>query len=122
RAQCVVAIRGSLNEAALKAAIAATVRRHEILRTIFCNGRNGPDSADALQLINDHDDFQLETSDLRGLRADELEAAVARLAVAARQKPVDLEHGPALHCHLIALSAREHKLILTLPALCADAR
>ncbi|MEP7338034.1 MAG: amino acid adenylation domain-containing protein, partial [Acidobacteriota bacterium] len=116
RAQCVVAIWGSLDEAYLKAAIAAAVRRHEILRTVF---RGGPEGAEALQLVTDRDDFQFEASDLRGVR--EQEAAVEGLALAARQKPVDLEHGPALDCHLVVLSAREHKLILTLPALCADA-
>ena len=33
----------------------------------------------------------------------------------------DLESGPLLHAALIALSPNEHRLLIRLPALCADA-
>src|SRR5262249_30252416 len=51
----------------------------------------------------------------------EQEAKLAALFQEERQRPFDLAHGPLLRASLLAFSLHRHVMLLSLPALCADA-
>src|SRR6185503_10676979 len=102
RVQCVVNVRGEIDTATLKSAIASVVKRHDILRATFCGTGAGP-----LQVINDNAEFYFDELDSSAPNPEALE--------------FDLEHGPTLHVWFARSCTQEHKLIVALPALCADA-
>ncbi|HVT56893.1 MAG TPA: non-ribosomal peptide synthase/polyketide synthase, partial [Thermoanaerobaculia bacterium] len=118
-------LEGRLEPAALAAALASLVRRHEALRTTFGERegrpyqriepplpRGGPrlgDRTTALPLV-----------DLGALPAVVREAAAAALAVAEARRPFDLGRGPLLRSTLLRLGRREHVLLLTLHHIVSD--
>ncbi|HEX8150716.1 MAG TPA: amino acid adenylation domain-containing protein [Pyrinomonadaceae bacterium] len=115
--QAVVAVSGPLDDARLRAALLRVVERHEILRTNFklWAGMNVP-----LQTISAPAVAWAEPVDLSGADPDEQGAGLRALARQERLAPRDIERGPVLRAGLARLSPSEHRLILTLPALCAD--
>jgi amino acid adenylation domain-containing protein len=118
RARCEVSIEGVVEAEALRAALRSVVLRHEILRTGF----RLPHGADTpLQVISERPDFAFDVYDLRDDSTGRQERRLAELFDDAGRLPFDFEHGPLLHASLVALDARRHALLLTLPALCADA-
>ena len=96
-AQCAVRIDGELNVESLRQAISQVVSQQEILRTTF---KLLPGMTIPVQVISDAAD-------------------VAFVEITDGQ--IDLEQLPLFHCQLIARSANEHVLIVTLPVACADA-
>jgi len=115
RAQCVVAIRGRLSVKTLREALRRVVRRHEILRTTFCYL---PGIKTPVQVINDDAPYAWGVGDLSDARD---ESALEQLCERERETAFDPERGPVLRALLVKGGARR-LLILTLPALCADAR
>ncbi|HEX8459641.1 MAG TPA: amino acid adenylation domain-containing protein, partial [Pyrinomonadaceae bacterium] len=120
RARLTCLLEGLLDDAALKAAVQTVVARHEILRTTF---QHYPGIKVPVQVISEDCSPVWRRLDLCGLdaaaQASELEAE--RLRECAR--PFDLEQGsPLLRATLCALAPDRHLLLLSLPALCADAR
>ncbi|AUX42316.1 uncharacterized protein SOCE26_037460 [Sorangium cellulosum] len=106
---------GSCDEGRLRAAVAAVVARHEILRTVFPSlpGMSAP-----LQRILAEPRFQWECDDLRGRDAAEALAELERGL--SEVEPFDLQRGPLLRCRLARLAGDRAALVITLPALCAD--
>jgi amino acid adenylation domain-containing protein len=110
-----VRLAGQLDPAALAAALAEVVRRHEVLRTTFREEAGepvpvvAPADVDPVAL--------LPVVDLRGpdadRRADEIAAEEAR-------RPFDLAGGPLLRARLLRLAEDEHRLLLTLHHVVAD--
>jgi amino acid adenylation domain-containing protein len=120
-AHVLVELEGELDRAALGAALAALVGRHELLRTAFAP-RPG-ESAPPAQVVSGHPaPVRLALHDLSGLAAADQQRAVEALFSAALAAPCDLARPPLLRATLATLAPpRRHLLLLGLPALLADA-
>src|SRR5689334_2924294 len=113
-AQCAIMITGVLDRETLRNAVQQLGERHEILRTTFHrpHGLGTP-----FQVINEECAPLWRESD-SVTQTEQLEQAFAAQA----RESFDYENGPLMRASLLALSADRHVLLLTLPALCADAR
>ncbi len=112
RVQCVVDVSGSDAEA-VREALRGVVARHEILRTTFARAQGVKLPGQVI-----HDDLeQFWTVDLEAATEDELAALLTGEATA----PVDLARGPILRAAFVRRDPDRDLLVLTLPAVCADA-
>ncbi|MFJ8623308.1 amino acid adenylation domain-containing protein, partial [Kitasatospora sp. NPDC093550] len=100
---------GALDVAALDAALAAVVDRHEVLRTTFAGSGGVP-----LQVVGAPGGFRLSVTDLGALGPAEREREAERLALAEATAPFDLAAGPLVRGSLLRLGPDEHLLLLTL--------
>ena len=107
---------GKLDRAALQRVLDEVVRRHESLRTRF-----GAENGRAFQIIDPPAQTALAVEDLRGLPADEREAAAERIAVAEASKPFDFERGPLFRCRLLLLDEEDSILLIMMSHIVADA-
>ncbi|HYO16637.1 MAG TPA: non-ribosomal peptide synthase/polyketide synthase [Thermoanaerobaculia bacterium] len=117
-----VRLRGTLDVAALRAAVTEIVRRHEALRTTFGERDGSP-----YQVVAPDPACSLPIVDLGGLPPDgegEREAELLRLAVAEARRPFDLAAGPLLRTTLLRLDTGgegpEHVLFLTMHHIVSD--
>ncbi|GEJ57769.1 non-ribosomal peptide synthetase [Anaeromyxobacter diazotrophicus] len=102
-----VRLAGSLAPAALARALAALVRRHEVLRT-----RLAPSGGLPVPVVDEDAEAPLPVEDLSCLEEPAREARLReRLAELARE-PLDLAAGPVLRARLLRLSPEEHVLSL----------
>ena len=115
--QGVVLIEGELHADALRRTLANIVSRHEILRTIFLTlpGVDVP-----VQVIKDESAHNLAEVDLSASPAAEHDALIGRQALAERTADFDFGAGPLARFTLFKLPEGERRLLVTLPALCAD--
>jgi len=109
-AQSILRFDGPLDSARLQAALEQVVARHGILRTAFVRqpGRKTP-----LQVVT-------EKAVLHWRYAEHAESEFARLAAAERETEFELESGAVVRALLVRVTEARHRLVLTLPALCAD--
>jgi len=117
--QCALRLEGELNPEALRNALRMIVSRHEILRTSFHSllGMDVP-----WQVIDEEAGLpDLSEIDLGGCDTAKVETEIERLLDQARQLPFDFKRAPLLRCDLLKLSTDSHVLLVTQPALCADA-
>ncbi|MCM3903131.1 MAG: amino acid adenylation domain-containing protein [Pyrinomonadaceae bacterium] len=117
--QASLVLAGDLQPTLLREAVHAVVTRHEILRTSFCCL---PEFAFPLQVINEGAEAFWESIDLGSL--DEVAQARAieeRLEQEQSFRP-DLAAGSLLRVSLLRLAPQKHLFLISLPALCADAR
>jgi amino acid adenylation domain-containing protein len=117
-AQCRVEIAGELDRPALGRALERAGERNELLRTAF---RLLPGLAAPLQVISAPVPLPLAGRDLSGRDPAEQEAELAARLAADREAPFDLAAVPLLRASLWTLAPQRHALLLTLPALLADA-
>ncbi len=106
--------RGNLDQHALERAFHLLEDRHEILRTIFVEGEDGP-----VQIVQEPFHPALELLDLAGAEQAEFEAQ--SLAEARFGTPFDLARGPLYRFWLLAMAADEHILLLSMHHIIADA-
>ena len=118
RAQCATIIDGCCKISALKAALQHIVNRHEILRTNF---RYLPGMSIPVQVIDNQGFLISESYNLTSFSPEEQEIKIAEIFQEISQIPFDFEQGQLLHASLITLSSERHLLILSLPAMLADA-
>jgi len=118
-AQCAILLEGILDKETLQDALKQVGNRHEILRTTFHrpHGVGIP-----FQVIHEEcaplwHEAELSLSDSTA-QSEQVEQAFT----AQTRESFDYENGPLVRASLLALSAERHVLLLTLPALCADAR
>ena len=104
---------GQLNIAALRKALSAIVRRHEVLRTAVIEADGGP-----FQQITDAD-LTLEIEDLT--RLPDVAGEVERHAVALVREAFDLARAPLIRAGLFKVAAERHALVLSLHHIAADA-
>ena len=117
-AQAVVRIDGPLDHAVLDAAVAHLVGRHEILRTGFhcLPGMRVP-----LQVIGDPYMPTVRRTDLGARDPADLDSEIERRLGETRAEIIDSEHGRPLILDLVHASTDVHYLLVSLPALNADA-
>ncbi|MEH2411060.1 amino acid adenylation domain-containing protein [Nostoc sp.] len=116
--QCAVLIEGNPDIETLRVALELVVNRHEILRTNFhCL----PGMTIPLQVIRNNGIAWDENHDLRGCTDQEQEVFLSVLFDGVNKQPFDLVEGSALHLFLVTLSSSKYVLLISLPALCADA-
>ena len=118
RSRCGVRLGGRLEKRALLEAVESVVRRHEILRTSF---QRLPGMDVPLQIINEPAAVTIVETDLGGMEAPEQDAELEALFERAGRRPADFGQESLLHLSLIRLSPDSHVLLVSMPALCADA-
>src|ERR1017187_3905721 len=92
-------------------------RRHEALRTVL---RSPPGVDIPLQVIDERPLLDYAHHDLSHFGASEWTATWAMLRSQRAWQPFDLAAGPLLRADLAALPGGRSRLLLTLPAVCAD--
>jgi myxalamid-type nonribosomal peptide synthetase MxaA len=113
--QRVFRLRGSLDVAALQAALTELIRRHQTLRTRF-------ESIDGMpvQVIDDAGSCRLEPEDLSALGEEKKCAQMQRRARAEAQRTFDLTKDGLLRALLLKLAMNEHILVLTTHHIVSD--
>ena len=109
-------LRGALRPAALAAALAEIVRRHEALRTVF---RDAP--GEPVQMVLPPADGGLPLIDLQELPEEVRGAEARRLLDAEGHRPFDLETGPLLRAQLLRLDREEHLFAVMMHHIVSDA-
>ena len=99
-----LSLRGPLDLPALTKSLAEVIRRHEVLRTTFPLGEDGP-----IQVVSPPRELQLPVVDLRHLPPAEQSAELKRQAAIAAAQPFDLEQGPLLRLTLFQCSEDAHR-------------
>ncbi len=116
-AQCAIRLEGELNVRALLEALQLVVERCEILRTVF---RSLPTLGMPLQVVTDGFAPSWRTLDLRQQSGSDVNAVIEGFLQQEARQRFEHDHEPALRTLLLTLPEREHLLIVTAPALCAD--
>ncbi|HED09977.1 MAG TPA: amino acid adenylation domain-containing protein [Caldithrix abyssi] len=109
------AIKGPLNVDALEKALAAIVRRHEVLRTTFADNGGKP-----VQVIHDQAPLPFSVEDHSALSPEERDEKISRAVQAAARQVFDLARGPLWHSCLHVLNPGSHIFTLTLHHTIAD--
>jgi amino acid adenylation domain-containing protein/non-ribosomal peptide synthase protein (TIGR01720 family) len=105
---------GPVDAAAMEAALAMVVERHESLRTVF-----GEENGQAVQRIRPDLRVSLRRADLSG-HAGDRESAARELVEQACEQPFDLEQGPLLRALLVKLEEERHVFALAIHHIVAD--
>jgi amino acid adenylation domain-containing protein len=117
-AQCIVQIDGQLDPRVLKEALQSVVDGHEILRTSFYRQ---PGVRTPIQVIAHRGAFSWHELNLADRDLPEQMERIEELYRGDRERGFNFEVDSLLRVSLVALSANRHILLLSLPALCADA-
>jgi amino acid adenylation domain-containing protein len=108
-------LRGRLEVSALRQALDGLMARHESLRTVFASVNGQP-----VQVVLEHQKFQLSETELVDLPAAARERELQKLLKAEVQVPFDLAHGPLVRATLFRLDAEENVLLLSMHHIVAD--
>ncbi|MDY7095472.1 MAG: condensation domain-containing protein, partial [Acidobacteriota bacterium] len=109
-------LEGEVRPAALAAAVASLVRRHETLRTRFPS-----DETDRpLQVIDDALAVPLPCLDLTALPPEVREGEAVRQVLARARQPFSLARGPLFRTLLVRLEPRRHGLLFDLHHIASD--
>src|SRR6266496_4346067 len=107
--------RGALDRDALRGALAAVVRRHEVLRTTFVASNE-----QLVQRIVPERDVKLPVFDVEALAGVDREQKVKNWIASERSRPFDLGTGPLLRAALLRMDERDHILLLTMHHIVSD--
>jgi amino acid adenylation domain-containing protein len=118
-AVCLVSLEGAVSAGRLQDSLRKMVARHEILRTVF---RRQPGLKVPFQVVLETAGVAWQQMDLGTLDQSEYDSQVRRLFHAERLRSRRLEDGPVLWAQLITRDPDRSSLILSLPALSADAQ
>ena len=108
-------IRGRFDEDIAERGLRRIIRRHEPLRTVFSNGREGP-----LEHIREDFDFHLTRLDLSALPPEEQEQIVLKTRRADALKPFDLSADLMLRASFLRLSEDEGVLLFNMHHIASD--
>ncbi len=117
RFQGQVSLEGLLDISVLQQALQYLVARHTILRTSFfwLPGMDVP-----MQAVSDNAEVVVKLVNLEAIPLEDRSSQCQALCALLLEQPIDLAHGPLLNINLLRLSAEHHRLVCTLPAICAD--
>ena len=107
--------RGVLDRDALRGALAAIVRRHEVLRTTFAVLDEQP-----VQRIAPEQDVELPVFHVEALPGLDREQKVKNWIASETGRPFDLATGPLLRAALLRMGEREHILLLAMHHIVSD--
>ncbi|HEU0079144.1 MAG TPA: condensation domain-containing protein, partial [Longimicrobiaceae bacterium] len=107
--------RGELDAGVLRQCLRETVRRHEVLRSVFVEREGRP-----VQVVGAAIPEVLHQADLRGLGAARREAELRRLAAEAAERPFDLAEGPLLRAAAARLGEAEWVVLFTMHHIVSD--
>lgn len=110
-------LRGRLDTAALRSALAGVVARHEVLRSRFTLGTDRL----PVQTVEPADVFGLTVTDLSRLPAPRARSEAERAAAEAARRPFRLDQGPLIRAHVLHVTAEEHLLSLVVHHAAVDA-
>ncbi|HEX7240717.1 MAG TPA: amino acid adenylation domain-containing protein, partial [Longimicrobiaceae bacterium] len=110
-----IRLTGVLDVPALERALAALVRRHETLRTVFAFADGRP-----VQVVRPEARTGLPLDDLTDFPAGGREAEAMRRAGEEVRRPFDLAEGPLLRVRLLRLGAEEHVLVIAMHHIVSD--
>jgi amino acid adenylation domain-containing protein len=110
-----IRFRGVLDIPALRRTLDTLVRRHEVLRTVFVGGDNGP-----WQEIAEQRHFALQTVDLSELPESQREEQVRQHAREEAGTRFNLRSGPLIRGRLLRVNVAEHVLLVTMHHIVSD--
>jgi amino acid adenylation domain-containing protein len=110
-----VHLAGWLDVPGLHGSLAEIVRRHEALRTTFCEVAGEP-----VEVVAAPGPFPLPLMDLGSLPAPRRESELRRLALASARRPFDLARGPLLRVVLVRLGDLEHAVLFAMHHIVGD--
>lgn len=110
-----IRLRGELNVSALREALNAIVRRHEVLRTVFVKANGEP-----IQQIAAHGRFSMQLVNVSAQGTDGLEAELLRQLREELAVPFDLSAGPLIRGRLVRLVEDDHVLLITMNHMVSD--
>ncbi|HET6978715.1 MAG TPA: condensation domain-containing protein [Pyrinomonadaceae bacterium] len=113
-----VRLEGKLNVAALKRALGALVRRHEVLRTTFDVTADGGQPFQSVHPPPSY--WPLPLTELGHLPPPARNEEMRRLIAAEAARPFNLAAGPTFRTALLHLGVDEHVLLLSLHHIVAD--
>jgi len=111
----VLRLKGTLNSSALQQSFQEIIKRHEVLRTVFSE-----EKGEAVQIVSETVSFQIEKIDLQDTPEAEREHTLRRYAAEESVKPFQLSSGPLLRVSLLAFSATDHALLVTMHHIVSD--
>lgn len=106
---------GPLDHEVLKRSLREIAHRHETLRATFPTLAGSP-----VQVIVEHQPFELPVTELSGVAPDQSEGEVLRIATEEARQPFDLAKGPLIRARLLRLPHANYVLVVTLHTLVAD--
>lgn len=109
-------LEGPLDHAALERTLAEIVVRHEVLRSRFGDGDDGP-----IQIVEKARPAALPVLDLSALGPARARDVALRQVDRDALRPFDLRRGPLLRARLFVLAKDEHLLLVTLHHIVSDA-
>lgn len=118
RAQCAVFLEGDLDPEKFQEAVRSVVERHEILFTTY---HLPADLASPVQMLNEDLSPEWTVLDWSDGDARGVEARLEKFCCEEGRRRFELDRGPTLRLGLIRLSSRKHFVVVTLPAISADA-
>jgi len=110
-----IEIRGALDADALRLALSDVVERHEVLRTTYASGEQGP-----VQLVQPAREIELPVVDLSAMASASRAAEVERIVLEEARWPFDLAHDALLRARLVRSAPEEHTLILVTHHIASD--
>lgn len=111
-------LQGALDVARLRAAIASVIERHEILRTTFQRqaGLKVP-----VQVVHESLEPLWHEIDLSSFDETERKGKLYEAYLDVTRRSIDLELGPLVDLTLMRSTEEDHRLLIAIPSLCADA-
>nr|WP_314142342.1 non-ribosomal peptide synthetase [uncultured Rhodococcus sp.] len=105
----VLMLGGTLDVERLRTAANALIARHQNLRTVFVQDRDGQPA----QLVLPRSGVQFDEFDLRAMSEPERDARCAEIVEADRLRRFDLESGPFLRFAVIRMADGDYRLVVT---------
>ncbi|HLG65233.1 MAG TPA: amino acid adenylation domain-containing protein [Ktedonosporobacter sp.] len=113
-----ILLEGKLDREKLLQALRQVLKQHEILRTVFYSSAQ---SDIPMQVIIEDGTYSFVEADLIGLSDEEQHARIKAYLREMLQGPSNLEQAPLMRTTLLRLAPCTYMLLVSLPALCADA-
>lgn len=108
-----IRLKGNLDRQALEQALQNLLNRHEALRMTFRRDGSRQKPLSELRL-------ELPFTDLRTQPPDARQRALQHLHVQETETPFDLEKGPPVRFHLVAMADEDHRLLFTVHHIAVD--